>query len=46
MKKSILIGLVVLVILVIAVVVFIRREKDHSVIFKAPSGKTATITVK
>jgi len=46
MDKRILVALAVLVILAIVIVSYLGRKKEHSLIFKAPSGKTATVTVK
>ncbi len=36
----------ILLVLLIFVVSFIGCEKKHSVTFKAPSGKTATVSVE
>jgi len=46
MNKSILIALIALVLLIIVAVYFAGHKKEHSLIFKTPSGKTATVTVE
>jgi len=45
MNKTILIALIALAVLAAAVFYFNGRQKKHSVTFKGPSGKTATLTV-
>lgn len=46
MDKRILVASAVLVILAVVLVFYIGRKKERSFTFKAPSGKTATVTVK
>jgi hypothetical protein len=46
MDKRILVALAVLVVLAVVLVSYNGRKKERSLTFKAPSGKTATVTVK